>query len=109
MGNFPYFGGCSATPAGGARAGVLLLAVALSACTALPPRAPIDPQKGADSFAARRLEGKLSDLPPAADGWDADAWFRAALALNPQLAEARSAALAVAAGERTAAERPNPT
>jgi cobalt-zinc-cadmium efflux system outer membrane protein len=80
----------------------------ISACTALPPRAPAHPERSADDFAARRLPGKLSDLPPAADGWDVDAWFRVALALNPQLAEARSAALAVAAGERTAAERPNP-
>jgi outer membrane protein TolC len=87
---------------------MLLSAALVAACAALPPRAPADLRKDADAFAARRLEGTLSDPPSAAGGWDSDAWFRAALALNPQLAEARSAALAVAAGERTAAERPNP-
>jgi len=80
----------------------------LAACTALPPRAPADPAHSAQAFAARRLDGSLGGLPPAASGWDREAWFRAALALNPQLAEARAAAMAVAAGERTAAERPNP-
>jgi outer membrane protein TolC len=75
----------------------------------LPPRAPADPAQSAEAFAARRLDGSLKDLPPAAAGWDREAWFRAALALNPQLAEARASAMAVAAGERTAAERPNPT
>jgi outer membrane protein, heavy metal efflux system len=80
----------------------------LAACTALPPRAAADAQRDADAFAARRLEGKIVDLPSAAGSWNSEAWFRAALALNPQLAEARAQAVAVAAGERTAAERPNP-
>jgi len=85
------------------------MASCLGACTALPPRAPADPAHDAQSFAARRLDGSMKDLPPAASGWNRDEWFRAALLLNPQLAEARAAAMAVAAGERTAAERPNPT
>jgi cobalt-zinc-cadmium efflux system outer membrane protein len=84
------------------------LAACLTACATLPPRAPVDPARDAQDFAARRLDGDLPDLPPAATGWNREAWFRAALALNPQLAEARAAAMAAAAGERTAAERPNP-
>jgi len=90
-------------------AAALVIASLVAACTALPPRAPADPAQSAQAFAARRLDGSLKDLPPAASGWDREAWFRAALALNPGLAEARAAALAAAAGERTAAERPNPT
>jgi len=108
MRNFPDFRRRIA-PASALRAGVTLLAAALlGACAALPPRAPADPQKDAEAFAARRLEGEIADLPSAPGGWDVDAWFRAALALNPQLAEARSAAMAVAAGERSAAARANP-
>src|ERR1700733_1997818 len=86
----------------------LLVGALLSACAALPPRSPLDPARDAQNFAARRLDGGLAHLPPAAAGWTREAWFRAALELNPQLAEARAAAMAVAAGERTAAERPNP-
>jgi cobalt-zinc-cadmium efflux system outer membrane protein len=90
-------------------AAALAMASCLGACTALPPRVPADPAQTAQAFAARRLDGTLKDLPPAAAGWDRETWFRAALALNPELAETRAAAMAVAAGERTAAERPNPT
>src|ERR1700681_2853501 len=105
---FPELGG-SAMPANGLWPLVALLSASLiSSCTALPPRSPINPQTQADAFAARRLEEKVSELPKPTDGWDGNAWFSAPLALNPQLAEARSAAIAVAAGERTAAERPNP-
>jgi outer membrane protein TolC len=75
----------------------------------MPPRAPADPVRDAEVFAARRLDASVKDLPPAASGWSPEEWFRAALLLNPQLAEARAQAMAVAAGERTAAERPNPT
>ena len=91
-------------------AAVLLTAAFLSACASLPPRAPLDPARDAQDFAARRLGWRPADLPPPAAGWNREAWFRAALALNPQLAEARAAArAAAAAGERTAAERPNPS
>jgi len=108
MGIFPEHGG-SATSANGLCAFLALLSASLvGACTQLPPRLPANPQKNAEAFAARRLDGTMADLPSAADGWDPEAWFRAALALNPDLAEVRSAARAVAAGERTAAERPNP-
>ena len=89
-------------------AAALAMALLLGACTALPPRAPVDPAQSAQAFAARRLDANLAQLPPAASGWDREAWFRAALALNPQLSEARAQAMAAAAGERTAAERPNP-
>lgn len=87
-----------------------VLAVALTvACTSLPPRTPPDPAHTAQVFAARRLDAALPDLPPPAQGWNGEQWFQAALALNPELAEARAAALAAAAGEVSAAERPNPT
>jgi len=89
------------------RCGAALAVVLLGACTSLPPRAPPDPAQTAQAFAARRLDA-LPDLPPPATGWDAGQWFKAALLLNPELAEARAAALAAAAGEVTAAERPNP-
>ncbi|HEY5102614.1 MAG TPA: TolC family protein, partial [Steroidobacteraceae bacterium] len=81
----------------------------LGGCAHLPPSAPIDPTHSAAQFAARRLQGTAEALPSRGSAWDSDAWFRAALMFNPQLAEARSKALAVTAGERTAAERPNPT
>src|SRR3984885_8704234 len=86
----------------------LLLTALSTACTSLPPRAPLDPSHFAQDFAARRLDA-LPDLPPPQSGWNAEQWFRAALELNPELAEARAAARAAAAGEVTAAERPNPT
>jgi len=95
------------TPRRRSRYGAALGAVLIGACASLPPRAPPDPSHTAEAFAARRLDA-VPDLPPPASGWDAEQWFRAALALNPELAEARAAALAAAAGEVTAAERPNP-
>jgi outer membrane protein TolC len=86
------------------------LSVALiGACATLPPRAPPDAAHTAQAFAARRLEAVLPDLPPPQSGWDTGQWFQAALVLNPALAEARAAAMAAAAGEVTAAERPNPS
>ena len=96
------------TPLNRYRCAVALSVSLIGACTAIPPRAAPDPKDNAKAFAARRLDGALSDLPPAATGWNREEWFRAALLLNPQLAEARASALAVAAGERTAAQRPNP-
>lgn len=85
-----------------------LMPALLCSCAAPPARAPIDAQRDAETFAARRLDAALAGLPQAGQGWDRNAWFSAALALNPGLAETRAAALAAAAGERTAAERPNP-
>jgi cobalt-zinc-cadmium efflux system outer membrane protein len=91
------------------RAGVVpLLVLSTVACTSLPPRAPLDAAHLAQDLSARRLGG-LAGLPPPESGWNAGQWFRAALELNPELAEARAAARAAAAGEVTAAERPNPT
>lgn len=88
---------------------VALLGVSLmSACASLPPRVPIDPKQTAQAFGERRLEGVLPEVAAAASGWDSDEWFQAALLLNPELAEARATALAAAAAQRTAAERPNP-
>jgi cobalt-zinc-cadmium efflux system outer membrane protein len=108
MGTLP-FGSHLHSPAVRFRGAALLCVCFLGGCAQLPPRAPIDPDKSAADFAARRLDGTVAPLPAGGSAWDRDAWFRAALMFNPQLAEARSKALAVAAGERTAAERPNPT
>jgi outer membrane protein TolC len=85
-----------------------LLLPMLAACSVAPPQAPPDPVETARQFGARRLDGVLPDAPVAAD-WDRAQWLRAALLLNPHLQEVRAEAAAVAAGERTAAQRPNPT
>jgi outer membrane protein TolC len=51
----------------------------------------------------------LTAAPLASAGWNRAQWLELALELNPALSEARARATAVAAGERTAAQRPNPT
>ncbi|HEY2418728.1 MAG TPA: TolC family protein [Steroidobacteraceae bacterium] len=79
-----------------------------AACAGAPQRARPDPTVTAQSFQARRLD-QAPDLPPASAGWDRAQWLEAALTLNPQLAEARARATAVAAGELTARQIPNPT
>jgi len=78
-------------------------------CASLPPAPRPDPGTTARAFEARQLEPSLPGEPPASAGWDRSQWLEAALALNPALAEARARASAIAAGERTAAQRPNPT
>lgn len=83
-------------------------ALALGACRSAPAPAPLDPASSAAVFNARRLE-QTEDLAPPQGGWDRAQWLKAALQLNPQLAEARSRVVAAAAGERTAAQRANPT
>jgi outer membrane protein, heavy metal efflux system len=98
----------STPPLDRCRFGGALAAALLGACTSVPSRAPPDPAQTAEAFAARRLQAALPDLPPPERGWNAEQWLTAALALNPELAEARAAALAAAAGEVSAAERPNP-
>jgi outer membrane protein, heavy metal efflux system len=105
---FPELGSSALRTKGVSPLLALWSASLMASCTALPPRVAVNPQTQADAFAARRLDARIADLPKPTDGWDRNAWFAAALALNPHLAEARSAAIAVAAGERTAAERPNP-
>ena len=85
-----------------------LVAAALVACASAPPPAPVEPRSTLAEFTARRLDS-LPGLPAPALGWDCSQWFAAALALNPQLAEERAEVAAIAAAERTAAERPNPT
>jgi len=87
----------------------LLLSGALTACASSPPPAPIQPSQTLAEFSARSLESISPGLPPPATGWDRAQWLAAALQLNPQLAEQRAAVAAVAAGERTASEYPNPT
>lgn len=83
-------------------------AVVLSACTGTPPRAPLEPSVTLAEFNARHLDHLSPELPPSTAGWDRSQWLAAALQLNPQLSE-RAAVNAVAAAERTAAQRPNPT
>ena len=85
-----------------------LVAAVLSACASAPPPAPVEPRTTLAEFSARRLDS-VPGLPAPALGWDRAQWLAAALALNPQLAEERAEVAAIAAAERTAAERPNPT
>jgi outer membrane protein, heavy metal efflux system len=87
----------------------VLLAVVLSACAGTPPRAPLEPAATLAEFNARRLDQLSPELPPPSSGWDRSQWLAAALQLNPQLSEQRAEVNAAAAGERTAAQRPNPT
>jgi outer membrane protein TolC len=87
---------------------VSLWATVAVACTTAPPQARPDPAATAQAFQSRRLENLLPDAP-ASSGWDRAQWLTAALKLNPQLSEARARASLVAAGERTAAQIPNPT
>jgi cobalt-zinc-cadmium efflux system outer membrane protein len=86
-----------------------LAALALSACMSTPPPAPLSPANSAAAFDARRLEQLGADLPPPSTGWDRAQWLKAALALNPQLAEARARVAVSVAAERTAAQHANPT
>src|SRR5581483_8925715 len=85
-----------------------LVPLLLAACSTAPAQAPPDPVETARQFGARRLDAVLAGAPQAAE-WDRAQWLRAALQLNPHLQEVRAEADAVAAGERTAAQLPNPT
>jgi len=90
--------------------GVAALSIALpAACAGVPQRVRPDPEATAQNFQARRLDQVASDLPPASAGWNRAQWLEAALTFNPQLSEARARASAVAAGELTARQIPNPT
>ncbi|HEY6825184.1 MAG TPA: TolC family protein [Steroidobacteraceae bacterium] len=90
---------------------VLALAavIALADCGSTPGRAPLEPAATAAEYSTRRLDSLSPELPPPSSGWDRSQWLAAALQLNPRLAEQRAEVDAVAAGERTAAERPNPS
>jgi cobalt-zinc-cadmium efflux system outer membrane protein len=79
------------------------------ACVSVPPQPRPDPSATAQAFQSRRLDRVLPDAPRASAGWNRAQWLDAALRLNPTLAEARARATAVAAAERTAAQRPNPS
>lgn len=83
-------------------------ALALSACVSTPPPVPLSPANSAAAFDARRLEQLGVDLPPPSSGWDRAQWLKAALQLNPQLAEARARVAVSVAAERTAAQHANP-
>ena len=95
-------GGCAAVLG-------VLAAMALGACGSTPARAPLEPSATIAEYSARRLDTLSPDLPPATAGWNRAQWLSAALRLNPRLAEERAEVDAVAAGQRTAAERPNPS
>src|SRR5580698_1755606 len=77
-------------------------------CVSVPPKPRPDLTATARSFEQRRLDDLYAGEAPPASGWDRAQWLKAALILNPDLAEGRAKAMAVAAGERTAAQRPNP-
>jgi len=86
-----------------------LAAVTLTGCASAPQAPPPDPSRTAAAFAARRLDALPTGSAPAQPGWSLQEWFDAALRLNPQLAEGRARVLAAGAGERTAAQHPNPS
>ena len=89
---------------------MLLLSATLSACVAAPARAPLAATDTLAAFRERRLDAPPPPgLPPPAAGWDRAQWLSAALELNPALGAQRAEVAAVATGERTAAERRNPT
>src|ERR1700722_3150985 len=80
--------------------------------------APLVPARGAEDFAARRLDavqlrGELQRLMPQASTWPPQEWDRAellavALTQNPQLAVARAQVAETRSREITAAQAPNP-
>lgn len=87
-----------------------LCALAPVGCmTSPPPAHRPDPADSAERFQERRLPASPAGTADSAAGWDRAQWLDAALRLNPDLAESRAHATAVAAAERTAAQRPNPT
>jgi cobalt-zinc-cadmium efflux system outer membrane protein len=94
----------------GRRWGVIALCATLPlGCVSVPPKPRPDLAATAHSFEQRRLEGLYPGEASPTSGWDRAQWLNAALILNPDLAEARAKAMSVAAAERTAAQRPNPT
>ena len=86
----------------------LACAIALADCST-PGPAPLEPSATLAEYSARRLDSLTPELPPPSSGWDRAEWLAAALRLNPHLAEQRAEVEEVAAGERTAAEHPNPS
>jgi cobalt-zinc-cadmium efflux system outer membrane protein len=100
------------------RAALLFLAATFAGCVHYHA-APLNSQRSADEFAARRLDdeqlrARLAPLmPEAAAAWPPRAWNRAqllavALTQNPQLAVARAQVAAVQSHEISAAQAPNP-
>jgi outer membrane protein TolC len=100
------------------RVTLVCAAGALAACVHYRA-APLDPARGADQFAARRLgevplrEDLARLLPPTLTHWPPREWDRAellavALTQNPRLAVARAEVNAAKSREITAAQSPNP-
>jgi cobalt-zinc-cadmium efflux system outer membrane protein len=96
----------------------LFLAVSFAGCVHYHA-APLNSQRSADEFAARRLDdAQLRDrlaplMPQAAAAWPPREWDRAqllavAFTQNPQLAVARAQVAAVQSHEISAAQAPNP-
>jgi len=109
---------CAGGRAGAAAATLGLAALLLAACATYQP-APLDPQRSAAQFSARRLDAAdlheriaplLADRdapwPPAA--WDRAQLLAVATAWNPKIAVARAQAAVALAHETAAAQRPNP-
>jgi outer membrane protein TolC len=80
---------------------VAICATVPLSCVSVPSQPRPDPSASAAAFESRRLDVTAD--------WNRARWLEAALRLNPALSEARARATAAAAGERTAAQRPNPT
>jgi len=90
----------------------------LGGCATYQP-APLDPERSAAQFSARRLDAaelheRIAPLLPGRDAaWPPLAWDRAQLLAvatlwNPRIAVARTQAAAALAHETTATQRPNP-
>ncbi|MGH8143911.1 MAG: TolC family protein [Steroidobacteraceae bacterium] len=96
---------------------LLALGVGLSGCAHFQAR-PLSPKRQLTAFEARSLAdpglrtflaANGSPEPAPGQPWGLESLTLAAFYLQPTLAEQREALLAVEAGVRTAAERPNPT
>ena len=66
-------------------------------CVSVPPNPRPDLAATAHNFETRRLDDLYPGEAPPTSGWDRAQWLNAALILNPDLAEARAKAIAVAA------------
>ena len=66
------------------------IACASVACVSVSQQPRPDPAASAQAFASRRLQSALPHAAPPESGWDRAQWLTAALALNPDLTEARA-------------------
>lgn len=100
------------------RVATVAAAIAIAGCVAYEPK-PIDPQRTATDFSARRIDApqwrdEIARLiPSAAQNWPPQEWDRAhllalAMVANPKLSQARAQVDAALAHEVTAGQTPNP-